>query len=403
MNSKNTKAVIALSLLAGLTMGNEGCEKAKDRVLKLDVEVGAVNARTITMPSGERIDFNYVANALFYQSVQSDGHFVMMGAVPTVTSTVASLKAPKSLLKSSKVKALSKDETVLQKFGFMDQLKEKATAQLTSSSLAPTAVQAAAAASEVPLCVYDLPHAKLSGEVVTFEANWGVGIGVGYGSDGVAIPTGGVAGSVKVNSAKLQVGVRTTHNLTGEILGAAPGKASQTAVNFGLDLASALLGLDFFYKTPLAGVVTSALNKGLDGVVADMITQKSQIGKWDDVWESRVIYDPEIADNDTHVAIRGGYRYNMRVGDTFTVQNMHYKWADDSKPCESALKYEIGGVKLAELEVIEIGDNVAVAKVTKWLVEENIRAGAKIKLLKMYVTPEEAKAKAALAKAQAKK
>lgn len=415
---KNTKSVLALSLLAGLTMGNEGCEQAKDRVLKLDVEIGSIAARPIKMPSGETIDFNYVANSLFYQQVQSNGHFVMMGAIPSVTSTTSTLasqaklnaKIKKGLAKASDAKVSTLDEQVLGKYGFMDQLAEKAEAALVSNSrnsLAPSianqsATATAANPNEVPLCVYDLPHSKLQGEVVSFEANWGVGVGVGYGTDGTQIPTGNVAGSVKFNSARLQMGLRNTHLLSNEILGAATGVASQSTVNFSLNILTALLGLDFFYKTPLANVVTSAMDKSLDKVVEDMIAQKSANKTWDEVWESRVIYDPEISDNDTYIAMRGGYRYNMRVGDTFSISNMHYKWSDDSKPCESTLKYEIPGNKLAEVEVVQVGNNVAVAKVTKWLVEENIKAGAQVKILKLGLTAEEAKAKAALAKKQAK-
>jgi hypothetical protein len=417
---KNTKALLALTALAGLTMGNEGCEQAKDRVLKMDVEIGAVSARTITMPSGEKIDFNYVSNSLFYQQIQSNGHFVMMGAIPSASSAQAAAvaksklnaKIARGLAKAKDANVSSADEKVLEKFGFMDQLAEKAAAlsapvqsksSLVSGGLGGTATTTPTTASEVPMCVYDLPHAKLAGEVVSFEANWGVGVGIGYGTDGATIPTGGVAGSVKFKSSRLQMGLRSTHTLTGQILGAAPGVASQSEVNFGLDLASALLGLDFFYKTPLAKVVTSAMDKSLDKVVEDMITQKSAKNSWDDVWESRVIYDPEISDNDTYIAMRGGYRYNMRVGDTFTISNMHYKWENDAKPCESPLKYEIPGNAIAQVEVVQVGDNVAVAKVTKYLAEEIIKPGAQVKILNLYVTPEEAKAKAALAKYQNKK
>lgn len=95
-----------------------------------------------------------------------------------------------------------------------------------------------------------------------------------------------------------------------------------------------------------------------------------------------MIYDPEIVNNDTHIAFRGGYRAGVKIGDTFQVTNLHYAW--EGAACYTRLKYKIPLTvsPIAEATVVSVGDNVSVA-IVKYLMEQKIQPGAQIKVLKL--------------------
>jgi hypothetical protein len=387
---KQVKTVVLLTMLAGLSMGNESCQKANDRVLKMDVDLGTIGAQAVLMPSGEKIDFGYVANSLFYQSVMANDHFVISNAIPTPKSTLVNNMAASKATLAQKITSgllgsgLSNDEKVLQQYGFLGQLQSKA---VNLANITAKAGSFNGNASDMPACLYDLPQAKLAGEVVSFETTFGAGLSIGYGTGGALSSTATVGGTANFTSTRLQMGLRAVDPLNNLLMASATGVSSQSDVKFGVNLAAALLGLDFFYKTPIASVVTSAIDKSLSTVVSDLIKQKSLTGSWGDTWESRVVYDPEVANGDTQIIMRGGSRYGMMVGDQFTVTNMRYKWAAD--PCTSALQYKVpmSATPVANVTVIAVGDNVAVAKVDQYLIEDRILPGAQVKLLKMYVAP----------------
>lgn len=394
VSTKQLKTLALVLATAGLSMGNEGCEEAKTRVLKLDVEVGRIAAQPIRLPSGEVINFPYVANSLFYRSVMNTDHFVMMNPVPA--------PAPSTLAAQSKLSAKvvsgtaakgdgdvsSQDEKILEKYGFLDQLVVQDDPKVSSK------VGTQSAVGTLPICLYDLPQAQLKGEVVSFEATWGVGVGIGYGSNGSPIDSGKVAGNVNFKQSRLDVGMRAEDPLNHLLMAQAGGVSHQSEVNLGIDFTAGLpIGLDLFFKTPLANVVMSAFDKGLGKMIVDFKDMRSDRGSWDDVWESRVMYDPEIVDGDTHIAFRGGERYMMKKGDKFTVTNMYYKWEVD--PCTSALKYKIPRTPtpVADLEVIGVGDNIAVAKVLKYHIEQRIEPGAQVKILELKQPVAQAKKK----------
>lgn len=379
------KTLMIVLAIAGLSMGQEGCEEAKTRVLKLDVEVGRIAAQPITLPTGETINFPYVANSLYYRSVMNSDHFVMMNPVPAPAATTAATQASLSSKVVSGLAAKgdgeisSHDVTILEKYNFLSSMNKKVTSGVNAK-----AVSQSAALSALPICLYDLPQAQLKGEVVSFEANWGVGVGIGYGANGSPIDSGKVSGSVKFNSSRLDVGMRAEDPLNHLLMAQAAGVSHQSTINLGVDFNVGVpIGLDLFFKTPLATVVTSAFDKGLTKIIDDFIKMRSNKNSWDDVWESRVLYDPELVDNDTYIGFRGGYRYGMKKGDTFNVTNMYYKWEKD--PCTSALKYKITRTPtpVAEVEVVNVGDNIAVARVTKYLIEQRIEPGAQVMLLKL--------------------
>lgn len=387
-----TKTLALVVMMAGLSMGNEGCEEAKTRVLKLDVEVGAIAAQPIRLPTGETINFPYIANSLFYRSVMNSDHFVMMNPVPGPASfTTASQKTLQAKVMTgtaAKGDGLisGHDEAILSRYDFLSNHGSTSSEQLgpEQKGLSAKSASAPVPPASLPVCLYDLPQAQLRGEVVSFEATWGIGVGIGYGSNGSPIDTGGVAGSVKFNQSRLDVGLRAEDPLNRLLLAQAGGVSHQSTIDLGIDFSSGLpIGLDLFFKTPLSKVVMSAFDKALGQMIGDFKEERSDRGSWDDVWESRVMYEPDIVDNDTYVAFRGGYRYAMKKGDTFTITNMYYKWEKD--PCTSALKFKIprSPTPVAEVEVVDVGDNVAVAKVTKYLIEQRIEPGAQVKVLQL--------------------
>lgn len=376
---KQIKTAILISMLAGLSMGNESCQQAQTRVLKMDVNLGSIGAQSVLMPSGEKIDFGYVANSLFYQEVNANDHFVIMNSIPTPTSSGATQTGLVARVAGKLGLGKTNDQLVMEKYGYADQLLQKSTLVANRSETV------GGNAADVPACLYNMPQAQLTGEVVSFEANFGAGLSIGYGTNGVLSSTTPVGGSVNFTSTRLQLGLRAVDPLSGQLEAAATGVSNQSNVNFAANLASALLGINFMYNTPIASVVSSGFDKALSAVETDMIAQHSTTGSWGDAWESRVVYDPQVVDGDETIMFRGGTRYGMVVGDQFTITNMAYNWA--GAPCQSALVYKVPTTPtpVANVTVIAVGDNVAVAKVDKYLIDNKILPGAQVKLLQMYV------------------
>jgi hypothetical protein len=374
-------------------MGNQSCNKPVERVLKMDVEIGTVTAKPVRLPTGEIIDFPYVVNSLFYREVMNNDHFVISNAVPSPQSTVTTmvLKAGSVYNKAEAAQAKAyldtisvKDTRTLAAYGFMEGLQRQAAAILQPQGGASQ--KAADSAATLPACLYDLPQARMGGSVISFELQGGGGISIGYNTGGSIISS--VGGSVDFTTSKLELGLKTDDPLTANTIVIADGVSNQSSVKFGVNFgAAAPFGINFFMTTPLADVIRAAMDKGLVAIVDQYKTMLSPKKIWDEVWESRVLYDPVISDNDTHIAFRGGYRAGVQVGDTFTVTNLHYMW--QSAPCTSQLKYKVPltGTPIAEIEVVSVGDNVSVAVVKKYLIEQKIIPGAMVKILALKLPP----------------
>ena len=392
--SKNLATVVTVMVIAVLSMGNQSCQQAAPaaRALRMDVEVGSLAAKPITLPTGETLDFPYVVNSLFYQQVMLNDHFVIENPIPSPTSAkvVGQSLAVRSLslaattvqpVVSPQMQVISSlDQSILDKYGFNTAFDGSTGAAHSQA----TAVPGAVADSALPPCLYNTPQAKLGGEMVSFEASWGVGLGVGYTSAGPSTSTGGLGAKVNFNQSRLQMGLRTDDPLTQNLVAAAPGIASQSKVAFAVSfpVSGIPLGLDFFYNTPLASVIQSAMNQGLSSIVASYEKNLSTTN-WNDVWESRVVYDPIISDMDTTIAFRGGLRAGVKQGDTFEITNMHYQWEGDA--CSSILKYKIPltTTAVASAHVIQVGDNITVAQIDKYLIDQRIQPGAQVKILKL--------------------
>jgi hypothetical protein len=394
ISSLGFRIVLPMFALAGLSMGNQSCQQPTEaaRVLKMDVELGSLKGRVVKMPTGESIDFPYVANSLFYRQVINHDHFVIANPVPT-SLALASAKGvfkTQSTKDSSSTAAApsgmvsSTDISVLDAYGLLRNTRAEGAQLMNGSKSEKEVIEGKATATSVsalPACLYDLPQAILGGEVISFEATWGAGLGVGYNTGGDL--SGGVGAKVNFSSSKLELGLRTDDPLTRQVVAIGDGVSTQSKVNFGIDFSSGLpIGLDFFYNTPITDVIRSGMTDGLDQIVAKYKSMLSVKGDWNEVWESRVIYDPEIVNGDTHVAIGSGYRGGVQIGDTFSISNLHYAW--EGAACYTRLKYKIPltATPIATGEVVSVGDNVAVLKIT-YLIEQQIQPGAQVKVLKL--------------------
>jgi hypothetical protein len=390
--SLGIKALIPLVMIAGLSMGNEGCEEKPEsaRVLKMDIEIGALKGRMVRLPNGESVDFPYVANSLFYRQVINHDHFVIGNPVPSslgLLSSGGSFKTMKADDASSGEAAPSglvsgKDVSVLDQYGLLKSTRIEGASLLSGEMKEREVVEGKATASAVtklPACLYDLPQALLGGEVISFEATGGGGIGIGYNSGGDV--AGGVGGRINFEQSRLEIGLRTDDPLSQQAITIGDGVAHQSRVAFGIDFVPGVpVGLNFFFNTPITDVIRNAMDVGLDAIVDRYKVLLSVNRDWNEVWESRVIYDPEIVNNDTHIAFRGGYRAGVQVGDTFNVTNLHYAW--EGAACYTRLKYKIPltTTPVAEATVVSVGDNVSVA-VVKYLMDQKIQPGAQIKVL----------------------
>jgi hypothetical protein len=393
-NSLGLRIVVPMFALAGLSMGNQSCEQPVEatRVLKMDVELGSLKGRVVKMPTGETIDFPYVANSLFYRQVINHDHFVIANPVPTSLALAAakgSFKTQAQTDSSSSEMApnglvSSKDISVLDSYGLLKNTRVEGAQLMNGTKSEKEVIEGKAtdtAVTSLPACLYEMPQAILGGEVISFEATWGAGLGVGYNTGGDL--NGGIGAKVNFSSSKLELGLRTDDPLTRQVVAIGDGVSTQSKVNFGVDFSTGLpIGLDFFYNTPITDVIRSGMTDGLDQIVAKYKSLLSINKDWNEVWESRVIYDPEIVNGDTHVAISSGYRGGVQVGDTFSISNLHYAW--EGAACYTRLKYKIPltTTPIATGEVVSVGDNVAVLKIT-YLIEQRIQPGAQVKVLKL--------------------
>ncbi|MCM2281577.1 MAG: hypothetical protein NDI61_06995 [Bdellovibrionaceae bacterium] len=386
---RSMASLIPLVACATVSMGNQGCEEQQDktRVLRMEVKLAKLSAHPVRLPSGEVLDFQSAANTLFYGQVMNNKHFVIANTSGGSSSSVTS-----SSMKSESVH----DVGLLSKFGFNSQVTEAdasaevgirssradfgATPPVPSRTLPTASAPQSGSTARAAACLYDSPQAILGGEVISFETSRGTSVRVGYAQNGSTL-TSNAAGSVRFEQTKLDLRMRTDDPLSRQGVVVGDGTSYSSKVDVRVDFMPGIpIGLDFFYKTALADVIKKAMDKSLAQIVARYKKQMGGRESWDDVWESRVLYDPVIADNDTHIAIRGGYRASIRIGDRFRVTNAHYVW--EGAECSSTLRYRIPLTMDAGAlaEVVSVGDNVAVARVLENPSESAILPGAIVKI-----------------------
>ncbi len=385
LQRKHTKKIGYAFMTAALFVGGLGCEESKERVLRMEVELGSVAAQPIGLPNGTTVNFPAVAKDLFYRQVMNHSHFnIYIPPVSSGGSVSQKGVATKSAI-SNPIPQYGKDDLeLLSKYGMLNRMVEQSASNKAAGKVSMKSVATvAAAAAAAPSCLYERPLARLGSTVLSFEANFGAGLQLGYnGGGGISVGTP-VGGSIDFSSSKMDLTIKWDDNFTKQGVAAAAGISYSADTKFSLGLGSFPVGLDFFYKTPLADVVKSAFDHGLDEAVRQFVAKTAGINKtWKDAWEGRVMSDPLI-DNDNFVAFRAGTFAGVMKGDKFTVRNQVYRWVDDTKPCSSPLKYTLpDGDVIAELEVTESSNLITIAKV-KALTDGAIRPGAQIKILEL--------------------
>ncbi len=339
---------LLVSMLSFFIVGASDCEgdQPKDRYLRLSVDVKPVAAQVVKLPDGRTIDFPYVANALFYFAVMKDPHFIIDRPIQ------AGYPSAKFLREES-------DDEILNRWGFTGRQK---------------AIQFNMPKN--PPCLHYSPELKLFANVVAFELVGGGGIHGGY----PGVPVGG---SLKFETSQLSVTLQSEDPLSGKPIAIDAGKSYENKLSLDVDYMG-VVGLDFFLKTPLFKVVHSAFAESISNLI-DVHMSRLNVKSWAEAWQSKIIFDPVISNGDTHLAMRGGWRSNVHVGDSFSVYNMHYKWVDD-KECEAPLDYSIPhpAEPIAEVRVVEVGQDVSVGIVTTANADYHVEKGAitKIKALK---------------------
>ena len=393
--------------IAGISMGNQSCQQAPTRQLKMEVALGPLGAMSMPLPTGEVLDFPTAVNTLYYSEVMNSDYFSIAGSLPTVTtpatggqpvttmamvnrsaaSTSPSAPMASAATASAGLALSANDLAVMQTHGF----KQASTISASAASSGPAMKSMGSVVamnlppadpdSLVPTCEYAVPIAKLGGQVLEFAAVDGAGISLGFSPTAtMGIPITNVGAAVNFTSSQMTMEMNWTDNLENTLVATAPGVSYQDSTKFSINLSAVVtLGLNFFYTTPLATTIKGGIDAAMEQVVTNYI--KAQGGTaWNDVWESRVLYDPTVANGATEIIFWGGTIAGMQVGDTFTVTNMNYTWIGGTT-CNNNLNYRVpAAAPVATVKIVALGDHVSVAQVTP-LTQDRILPGAQVKIL----------------------
>lgn len=349
---KTLMKAVVLVAGAAMTMGNQKCEQKAQpeaRSLKKIVDLGAIRSSPINFPGGGAFDFQFVANQQIYAVLLESKQFAFKYnppiAVPPTQATGDQnffnlTKADGQMMKAF-AEAVGKDNY--------------------SVEYAKTA-----------WCMVNLPQAKLSGSVNSFELLGGGGLSLGFNAAG-PIQSGGLGGSLgfNVEYAQLDLSMVATRPLTSSVMAAAnvTSKQTKTKVNFALNFGAFSVGPSFYHQSPLAQVSKNGLTKAVN----DLSTQLKK-----EEWYTRV-----MANHDTHVVVVGGKDVSLEEGDELLVYNEDYYW--EGEPCNS--KYLGGGAAansaVAKIVIDWVGDEISRGKVVEQT-DENAVIGAKVKLYKLH-------------------
>lgn len=351
---------LKLILLIGISIGVSACEdeKPKERYLRLPADIRPVKAQVVKLPDGKTIDFPYVANALFYYSVMLDPHFLIDKPITVGTEDDNNFL-------SKAIAAEETDEERLVRWGFRRSVTgEFGVHQKSFQAEEENRLQCLAHKAEI----------KLAANVIAFELIGSGGIHGGY----PGVPVGG---SLNFSRSELSVTLGSEDPLTGRPITIDAGKSYEDKLKGEVEYMG-MVGLDFFFKTSLFKVVAGSFKDALKNLVESHMEQMDA-DSWTEVWQSKIIFDPVISNGDTHLAMRGGSRANVRVGDTFEVYNMHYKWMGEE--CNSQLDYAMPdpSFPVAEMRVIEVGKDVSKALVLSTSKDYRVTTGAIIKIKKL--------------------
>ncbi|KYG68202.1 hypothetical protein AZI87_02800 [Bdellovibrio bacteriovorus] len=338
---------------AAMTMGNQKCEQqpvaTPPRALKKIVELGSIRSSSVMFPGGTAFDFQFVANQQIYSVLLDSKEFTLKYNPP--------IAVPPSQARTGDVGFFNLTKTDGQ---MMKAFAEAAGKDNYSVQYAKTA-----------WCMVNIPQAKISGSVNSFELIGGGGITLGFNPSG-AYPTNGLASAgINLEWAQLDLSMVATRPLTSKVMAAAnvTSKQTKTKVSFGLNFGAFTLGPSAYYQTPLANVTKNALNLGVTSLNNQLKSEE---------WYTRV-----MANHDTHLIIVGGADVKLEAGDQLLVYNEDYYW--DGEPCNS--RYLGGGAQassaVAKIEIDWVGDEISRGRVIEQN-DENAVIGAKVKLFKFH-------------------
>jgi hypothetical protein len=309
-----------LCILSLTLMGNQSCQSQKpaSRTLRLDVEVGHIRTLPLKVENQEEILIDRLTHELFGRSIFTHNYFtVTNGSIMTFAN---------------------KDHQLLSQYGFLDY-------------------------EEVPHCQWESPQLQLNSDMLGFELVNRTGLGIGYSPSGTRLDQ--LRGKIKFVQFRMDYSILALQPLMQRMVAATDAVTYKSSVNLEFDFGqNSPITVDFFYQESMVKAIRDAMKKSLDQLIVRLKEQSPTSGKdWNnDIWESRVLFDPAMCDSDECVAIRGGRLNQIKVGDRFTVSNMIYTW--DDKPCTSKLLRSVPEINNQNEIVIEsVGDAVAIGRV----------------------------------------
>lgn len=349
--SRNVLKAAVMVAGAAMTMGNQKCEqKPQERSLKKIVEFGSMRSSSVAFPGGTSFDFQFVANQQIYGVLMEGKEFALKYNPPIAVP-------PQTITRSgdnSLFNLTNADGKMMKAFS------QAAGKDNYNLQYAKTA-----------WCMVNVPQAKLSGSINSFELVGGGGITVGFTPAG-AIPVNGLNSlGINVEWAQLDLSVVATRPLTSNVMAASniTSKQTKTKVNFALTFGAFSVGPSAYYQTPLAQVTKNALIKSVTALSEQLKKEE---------WHTRV-----LANHDTHLVIIGGSDVKLEVGDQLLVYNEEYYW--EGEPCDS--RYLGGGAKassaVAKIEIDWVGDEISRGRIIEQN-DENAVVGAKVKLFKFH-------------------
>lgn len=337
---------------AAMTMGNQKCEQQQAvvpaRTLKKIVEMGSIRSSPLMLPNGS-FDFQFVANQQVYGVLMESKEFALRYAPPIAIPPEQARSGDQNFFNLTKA----------------DGQMMKAFAQAAGKD--DYNVQYAKTA----WCMVNIPQAKISGSVNSFELIGGGGLTVGFNPAG-AYPTNGLTSAgFNVEWAQLDLSMMALRPLTSKVMTATnvTTKQTKTKVNFGLNFGAFTIGPSAYYQTPLAQVTKNALVKAVGELNTGLKSEE---------WYTRV-----MANHDTHLVVVGGTDVGLEAGDQLLIYNEDYYW--EGEPCDS--KYLGGGAAagsaVAKVEIDWVGDEISRGRVIEQN-DHNAVIGAKVKLFKFH-------------------
>jgi hypothetical protein len=356
MKSKQIARALVFLPLGLLMMGNQKCEDQNTmRELRRRVQMGSVQAPPMPLPDGGSFDFKFAANAQMYDVLRR------------TTSFSTSTNDGSSGLDTTQMTQEERDA--------FNQCEDSSAQMMSNDLFSKVMTQNSA-------CMIHMPQAVINTDIVNFELTSSGGISIGI-ADWANLGVG-----LTYKKATLTMAMRADDPLIpGHVIAASTPKAKRQefAVNLSANPGGVGIGLNFYSKTDLAKVVSTAMEKG----IVDLKQQFDLAEGW---------YGQVLKNCDKAILINAGNSSDagLQVGDQFEVYNMWYDW--EGEACNSTL---LGVMKstqkpIAVVEVEIVGNTFSQARVIEQT-EVKILPGARVYVKKLYVPPTQKKSQSAKA------